>query len=420
VAGLNRCRRPRRDPVLARPPRSGQEIRRRPAKKVEVVSQRFRPAFTVVPIVISLVLGLAWQASAQTTAPPTTPTTNALEGLVKQLLAPTTVAPARPTVPVRPVPATAPRPTAPPATTTTVAPAVSRVIPPQFIPIINSVLRTGGRTTAQLLDALQPLLDLGLTGQEAAIAGFGHFPVAGSASWTDDWLEPRFGPPFHLHQGTDIFAPRGAPARAPFSGVVRFEDGGLGGKAAYVTEPNGTFYYLAHLDSFSRKLSSGSAVKQGEVVGYVGDSGNAVGGATHVHFEIHPRGGAAVNPKPILDGWVAEAISGAGALLATNNVGVSRAVTSAGALRRFQDEVPATSGRTVGPVLWASSVSAGGGTLRLAEIQVARLAGRVDWDRQSSVAQARADALRRGRESAWAILGPLTPAALVPALRNSS
>jgi len=386
------------------------------------VSLRVRSAFTVLPIVMSLVLGLAWQASAQTAAPPTTPTTNALEGLVSQLLSPTTLPPPRPTAPARTgVPATvATKATVPAVTTTTAPPAAARVIPSQFIPIINSVRRTGARTTSQLLDALQPLTDLGLTGQEVAITGFGHFPVAGGANWSDDWLEARFGPPFHLHQGTDIFAARGTPVRAPFAGVVRYEDAGLGGKAAYVTLPDRTFYYMAHLDSFSKKFSSGAAVKQGDIVGYVGDSGNAAGGATHVHFEIHPGGGAAVNPKPIIDGWLADAISGAVSLLATNNVGVSRAITSAGVLRLFQGDTPAASGRTVGPLLWASSVSAGGGSLRLAEIQVARLAGKVDWDRQSSVAQARADELRKGRETAWAILGPLTPSALLPALRNAS
>lgn len=385
------------------------------------MSHRVRSTLTVLPIVMSLVLGLAWQASAQTAAPPTTPTTNALEGLVKQLLVPTTVPLPRPTVPVRvPVPTTVATKATVPSTTTTTKPVASGIIPPQFIPIINSVRRTGAKTTAQLLDALQPLADLGLTGDEVTMTGYGHFPVAGNANWGDDWLEARFGPPFHLHQGTDIFAPRGTPVRAPFGGVVRYEDGGLGGKAAYVTLADGTFYYMAHLDSYSKKFSSGAAVKQGDVVGYVGDSGNAAGGATHCHFEVHPNGGAAVNPKPILDGWLADAISGAGSLLATNNVGVSRAITSAGALRLFQDDTPAASGRTVGSLLWASSVSAGGGTLRLAEIQIARLASRIDWDRQSSAVQARADALRKDRDTAWAILGPLTPSALLPALRNAS
>ena len=363
---------------------------------------------------------------AQTPPPPTPPTTsNPLEDLVRNLLAPTTTVPAAPgtTAPAAaPAAGAAPKPGAPPgtpgSTTTTTTP--PGVIPPEYIPIINSVRRTPGRSTAALIDALRPMLELGLTPQEVAIAGFGHFPVAGRADYTDDWLEPRFGPPFHLHQGTDIFADRGTPVRAPFPGVLRFEDGGLGGKAAYVTQSDGTFYYMAHLDSYSPKFKNGSPVKQGDVVGFVGDTGNAQGGATHVHFEVHPRGGAAVDPKPLLDGWINEAINNAASLLAANNAGVSRAVSSAGALRRFDGQTPSDSGRAVGPLLWASSVSAGGGTIRLAEIQMARMAGRIDWDSMTSAAQAQADALREGREVAKSILLPLTPPVLAPLLSNRS
>ena len=187
-----------------------------------------------------------------------------------------------------------------------------------------------------------------------------------------------------------------------------------------MTLADGTFYYMAHLDGFAKKLSNGSAVKQGDVVGYTGDSGNAAGGATHVHFEFHPRGGAAVNPKPILDGWVNEAINNASGLLAANSVGVSRAVTGAGVLRRFDGQTPSASGRAVGPLLWASSVSAGGGTIRLAQLQVTRMAGRIDWDRKTSAAQAQADALREGRKVALTILGPLTPKSLAPLLGGGS
>jgi hypothetical protein len=68
------------------------------------------------------------------------------------------------------------------------------------------------------------------------------------------------------------------------------------------------------------------------------------------------------------------------------------------------------------PLLWASSVSAGGGTIRLAQLQVARLAGRIDWDSKSTAAQIQADALREGRTAALAVLGPLTPHALAPLL----
>ncbi len=389
-------------------------------------SGRFRSPFAAVITVVVLALAVSGQAGAQTPPPSTTPTTpttlNLLEDLVQKLLPTTTVAPApTTTAPGSAAPGGPGKPGAPgtPGSTTTTS-TPPGVIPPEFLPLINSVRRTGGRTTAALLDALRPMQDLGLTPQEAAIAGFGHFPVAGFAEYRDDWWEARFGPPFHLHQGTDIFADRGTPVRAPFNGVVRFEDSGLGGKGAYVTLPDGTYYYMAHLDSFAPKLASGAAVKQGQVVGFVGDSGNAQGGSPHVHFQVHPRGGAPVNPKPILDGWITEAITGASGLLAANSVGVSRAVTGAGVLRRFDGQTPTASGRAVGPLLWASSLSAGGGTIRVAQLQMARMAGRIDWDSKTTAAQAQADALRQGRLVALTILGPLTPRALAPLLGGGS
>ncbi|HUR23144.1 MAG TPA: M23 family metallopeptidase [Acidimicrobiales bacterium] len=387
------------------------------------MTERFRSSVavgvTVVGLLTTLLVG--GQAGAQTPPATTSTTVNLLEDLVNKLL-PTTTVPPAPSTTAAPTPAggsSKPGSGAPAPTTTTTAPAAA-VIPQEYIPLINSVNRTGARSTKPLLDALRPMQDLGLTAQEAALAGFGHFPVAGMADYHDDWWEARFGPPFHLHQGTDIFGARGTPVRAPYAGVVRYEEGGLGGKGAYVTQPDGTFYYMAHLDSFAKNLSNGKAVKQGDVVAYLGDSGNALGGSPHVHFEIHPRGGAAVNPKPILDGWLNEAINNAGALLAVNSVGVSRAVTGAGVLRRFDGQSPTTGGRAVGPLLWASSVSAGGGTIRLAQLQLTRLAGRIDWNSRTTAAQAEADALREGRQVALTILTPLTPRALAPLLGGGS
>jgi hypothetical protein len=372
-------------------------------------------------------VGVAWQAgpsvapAAAQAAPPTTK--GLLDGILSKLLPTTTV---KPPVVVTP-PAQAPAPSKPGAgpaaspTTTTTAPGGARVIPPEYLGIINSVRHTGPRSTAAIFEALRPLLDLGISQQDAAIAAMGHFPVAGETSYSDDWLDPRFTPVFHLHQGTDLFAARGTPVRAPFDGVVRFAtEEGAGGNAAYLTVPGGTYYYMAHLDSFSKKFSSGSQVKQGDVVGYVGNTGNAFDSSPHVHFEVHPGGGAAVNPKPILDGWLSDAVAAIPALLASYNVDVPRAVTATGILRRFEKSSPDGSAPSMAPLLWASAVSAGGGTLRLAELQVARVAGRIDWQRRATDQQAQADALREGRDLARAVLSPLTPRGIVPLLGGAS
>jgi hypothetical protein len=285
-----------------------------------------------------------------------------------------------------------------------------RVIPPEFLPIINSLRKSGPRNNATLLDALRRLEDLGLTSEEVAILGSGHFPVAGPVSYTDDWHDARFGPPFHLHQGTDIFAERGTPIRAVDDGVVSYSDGGLGGKGANLDAVDGTTYYMAHLNGYARDLSSGSRVKQGQVIGYVGSTGNAEGGSPHLHFEIHPGGGEATNPKPILDGWLDEALAEVPTLLASFNVNVPRAITAAGILRRFEGGMYSGSGQTaVAPLLWASSVSAGGGTLRLAEVVAMRMAGRIDWDGRTSLQDMQAQSIRDARSVAGAVLAPVTP-----------
>ncbi|HEX3621119.1 MAG TPA: M23 family metallopeptidase [Acidimicrobiales bacterium] len=196
------------------------------------------------------------------------------------------------------------------------APAVS-LTPGQVDSVLSNQVKSGASSTAALIDALKPLQNLGMTAQEAAALGMGQFPVQGLANWTDDFGDPRDGPPPHPHEGNDLFTQFDTPVRAPADGTVRYETGGLGGLAAYVTTADGTYYYMAHLDSFATDLSNGAAVTQGRIVGFAGDTGNAKGGPPHVHFEIHPRGGPAVDPKPIIDGWVAAALAKVPELIAS-------------------------------------------------------------------------------------------------------
>src|SRR5207244_10731295 len=194
----------------------------------------------------------------------------------------------------------------------------SFVLPPELQAKVNAVHRTPPNDDTKLLEVVTAYASSAhMPLEQAMVLGLGHFPVAGPAHWTHDWLLPRRGPPVHLHQGTDVWAAMGTPIRAPYAGRLRYEGGGLAGLAAYVTVPDGTYYYLAHMAGTAPGLTSGALVTQGQVVGFVGDSGNAQGGPAHLHFEVHPHGGAAVDPKPILDRWVNEATVYAFAL-ATN------------------------------------------------------------------------------------------------------
>ena len=299
-------------------------------------------------------------------------------------------------------------------------PGAPRVVPPGAQAAIDAVKRTPANSTKKLVEALRPLQNLGLTEEEAIQIGFGRFPVGGPATFTDDWLFPRFTPSFHLHQGTDVFAGLGTPVRSPVDGTLRHSNGAVGGLAAYVHEPNGTFYYLAHLRGFAPGQSSGRRVKVGEVIGYNGDSGNARGGPPHVHFEVHPRGGGAVNPKPFLDRWLGEALAAVPALIESLEASRPRALVATGLTRRLADGGGAAFAAPVGPsqaqLLWASSASPVGGALRLAEAAAAGVAREVDWAAEARRQQAAADARRASEARAREVLGPLTPPGLRPVL----
>jgi murein DD-endopeptidase MepM/ murein hydrolase activator NlpD len=194
-----------------------------------------------------------------------------------------------------------------PSPTPSLIPVDEGELPPELqetfeVPVIA---RTRARNTAKLVEALTPLTEYGLSLEQALVEGMGRFPVAGLAYYSDDWFNPRFTPEFHLHHGLDIFADFGSPIRSPDKGVVlRLSDSGAGGIGAWVRGSDGTQYYFAHMQERIEGIHVGMKVKIGTVIGFVGNTGNADGGAPHLHFEVHPSGGPAVPPKPTVDRWL--------------------------------------------------------------------------------------------------------------------
>ena len=129
------------------------------------------------------------------------------------------------------------------------------------------------------------------------------FPVAGPHSFTDTFGAPRmFGTAFaHLHQGTNVFAAEGTPLVAIERGIlVRVGTDVLGGTKLWLAGASGTRYFYAHLSALASGVVEGKPVEAGEVVGFVGRTGNARASSPHLHFEVHPDGGAAINPYPLL------------------------------------------------------------------------------------------------------------------------
>ncbi|PPT77949.1 endopeptidase [Xanthomonas arboricola pv. populi] len=147
---------------------------------------------------------------------------------------------------------------------------------------------------------------------EAANSGSGLLiPVQGISSgqlqntFTDARSEGR------VHDAIDILAPTGTPVIAVADGTVeKLFNSERGGLTVYQFDPNGTYcYYYAHLERYADGLAEKQSIKRGQVIGYVGSTGNADPAAPHLHFEIHRLGpekqwwkGDVLNPYPVLHG----------------------------------------------------------------------------------------------------------------------
>lgn len=119
-------------------------------------------------------------------------------------------------------------------------------------------------------------------------------PVS-NASFFNDWGFPRGGG-VRYHEGNDLFASHGSPVYAPVSGTVEFKTGSIGGKQFNLRGDDGVMYLGSHMSEFG---VSGK-VRAGDVVGYIGNSGNAVGTRPHLHFGMYLSDGTVINPYPTL------------------------------------------------------------------------------------------------------------------------
>ncbi len=121
------------------------------------------------------------------------------------------------------------------------------------------------------------------------------FPVdpAAKPKFSDTWGAAREGG--RTHEGTDIFAPEDSPVYAVDDGKVSGASSEIGGLVVHLDTADGTRYYYAHLSGFANAPWPRN-VKAGDLIGYVGHTGNAAHTQPHLHFGIYPAGGGAVNP----------------------------------------------------------------------------------------------------------------------------
>jgi murein DD-endopeptidase MepM/ murein hydrolase activator NlpD len=156
-------------------------------------------------------------------------------------------------------------------------------------------------TQAQL-DLFDAKLELAVSGAGGSIVIHGFvFPVADPHTFAEDFGDPRLPDTefAHTHQGCDVVAAEGTELYAAERGVItQISDSYLGGRGLWLKGESNTSYYYAHLSGYAPGLRQGQVVEAGDLVGYVGHTGDAYG--PHLHFEVHPNGGAAIDPYPLL------------------------------------------------------------------------------------------------------------------------
>ena len=123
-----------------------------------------------------------------------------------------------------------------------------------------------------------------------------------TSSFSDDYGAPRAVTGWH--HGNDIFAATGTPVLAVADGTLsRVGINTLGGNRLWLTDEAGNEFYYAHLSAYAPATVSGARVRAGQVIAFVGNTGQAITTPPHLHFEVHPRGGDSVNPYPYLMAW---------------------------------------------------------------------------------------------------------------------
>jgi murein DD-endopeptidase MepM/ murein hydrolase activator NlpD len=229
----------------------------------------------------------------------------------------------------------------------------------------------GSFSTDKLVATAARLRSLGMSQEEVIAKVFPPFIIGGEAGWSDTWGAPRYGPGpiIRTHEGQDVFCRYGDPILAPEAGTVSYSDGGLGGITARVHTNSTSYWYLTHLSATNAKeYPAGSSVSPGTVIGYCGNSGNALTTPPHVHFGWYVNGDAK-NPQSSLVRWLREAERRVLKVVTKTSNKRVKNIDRLTAARFFGDWAIPTAGElsVSGESLWASGSYPATGAFGLAE-----------------------------------------------------
>ena len=229
----------------------------------------------------------------------------------------------------------------------------------------------GSFNTDKLVAVAAHLRSLGMSRAEIMNKVYAPFIIGGPAAWTDTWHAPRYGPApgqIRRHEGQDVFCTYGDPVLASEPGRVQFDNTGLGGITVRLFRDDGSYWYYTHLSGVnSRDFSTGDRVEVGDVVGYCGNSGNAITTPPHVHFGWYKNGRALDTMQPLVR-WLRQAHRNALGTVANISGKRRKQISRLTAERRFGDALlPDRSEFAISTeALWASGSYPGNGAFGVA------------------------------------------------------
>ena len=271
-----------------------EEIRSQQESLFSELLQKLDEAQQDLALLQSLEAEPAESTTTSTTAPTTTSTTTSTTAPTTS----TTTSTTAPTTTSTTTSTTAPTTTS--TTTSTTAPTTTSTTT-STTTTSTTTTSTTSTTTTSTTTTTRPTTTTTTRPPPPPDSGYdfeGVCPADQPNTFVDTWGAPRSGG--RRHQGVDLLAARGTPVRAIHDGVLfRVDQGGLGGLFIWLRSPWGDEYYYAHLDGFGPGIRTGVTAEQGDLIGYVGTSGNSPDYIPHLHFEYHPGGGSAVNPYSV-------------------------------------------------------------------------------------------------------------------------